>query len=61
MKSYFPLEVAFDEPLPTKAVLEVVPLCLWGVQAVLNIFDPVFTHGRPPLPVTDTLPAVSTQ
>jgi len=52
MKGYFPLKVCFDEPIAFKAVLEVLPFCLWGVEAVLGIFDPVFTHNHPPLPVT---------
>jgi hypothetical protein len=53
MKRCFPLEVAFDEPLPSKGVLEVLPFCLWGVEAVLALFSPVFEEpARPPLPVT---------
>lgn len=52
MKRCFPIEVAFDEPLPVKGVLEVLPFCLWGVDAVLALFGPVFSHGAPPLPVT---------
>ncbi len=30
MKRYFPLEVSLDQPFPPKAVLQVIPLCLWG-------------------------------
>lgn len=52
VKRHFRIQVALDEPLPFKGVLEAVPFCLWGVEAVLTIFDPVFTHGEPPLPVT---------
>jgi len=52
MKRYFPLEVSIDLLLPPKAVLQVLPLCLWGVDQVLALFDPVFAHGQPPLPVT---------
>jgi hypothetical protein len=56
MKSYYPLEVSLDEPLIVKAVLEIVPYCLGAVGAVLRLFDPMFTHGTPPSPVT-TLPS----
>jgi hypothetical protein len=54
MQRYFPLEVSFDEPLALNAVLEVLPFCLWGVGAILRLFEPVFVNGAPPLPVTDT-------
>src|ERR1700722_7258377 len=54
MKRCCPLQVAFGEPSPFQGVLEVLPLCLWGVESVLTIFEPVFrTPGsKPPLPVT---------
>ncbi len=52
MKRYFPLEVSLDQPFAPKAVLRVVPLCLWGVMQVLTLFEPVFAEGKPPLPVT---------
>jgi len=52
MKRAFPLEVAFDEPHPSKGVLEILPFCLWGVESVLRLFEPVFTRHAPPLPVT---------
>lgn len=55
MKRHFPIEVALDEPIPPKGVLTVLPLCLWGVSRVLEIFDPVFSSGQPPLPVTMSL------
>jgi len=55
MKRRFPIEVAFDQPLPAKGVLEVLAFCLWGVEAVLALFGPVFSHGAPPLPVTAIL------
>ena len=52
VKRYFPIEVSLDRPLPPKAVLKELPFCLWGVEQVLAIFEPVFTDGKPPLPVT---------
>ena len=52
MKSYFRIQVALDEQLPFRGVLEAIPFCLWGVEAVLTLFDPVFRRGAPPLPVT---------
>lgn len=52
MKRGFPLQVAFDEPTPFNGVLEVLPFCLWGVESVLRLFEPVFTSLQPPLPVT---------
>jgi hypothetical protein len=52
MKRWFPLEIAFGEPSLFDGVLEVLSLCLWGVEAVLTIFNPVFEDGQPPLPVT---------
>lgn len=54
MKSQFPLHVAiYNESGFSEGVLEVLRLCLWGVKAVLEIFEPVFEHpSKPPLPVT---------
>jgi hypothetical protein len=52
MKRCFPLEVAFGEPAPLQRVLEVLPVCLWGVESVMAIFRPVFDEGAPPLPIT---------
>jgi len=52
MKRHFPLHVSLDEPGPSNRVLDVVPVCLWAVEAVLTIFQPVFSHGAPPLLVT---------
>ena len=53
MKRQFPIEVAFGDVLPFQGVLKVLPLCLWGVESVLTIFDPAFqTPRKPPLPVT---------
>ena len=52
MKGYFPLQVSFREPSPVKRVLEILPWCISGVEAVLDIFAPVFDHGGTPLPVT---------
>jgi hypothetical protein len=52
MKGYFPLQVSFPDPSPVKGVLEILPWCISGVEAVIEIFRPVFESGAPPLPVT---------
>jgi hypothetical protein len=52
MKRYFPLQVAIGEPTVAAGVLEILPFCIWAVEAVLTIFQPVFERGKPPLPVT---------
>jgi hypothetical protein len=57
MKSRFPIEVAFDKQAISKPVLVMLPLCLWAVAEVLRLFEPVFTAGGPPLPVTAINPA----
>jgi hypothetical protein len=57
MKRHFPIDVAIDEPTQLiTSVLTVLPLCLWTVNTVLDIFEPVFSEGKPPLPVTVSLP-----
>ena len=55
MRRAFPLAVSIGEPLSLHAALEVLPFCLWGVETTLELFEPVFLHGRPPLPVTASL------
>lgn len=57
MKRHFALQVSFAQPFPVSGVREVLPFCLWGVRTVLALFEPVFTHGRPPLPATAALEA----
>jgi hypothetical protein len=52
MKRYFSIAVSLSESWATQPVLQVLPFCLWGVDQVLAIFDPVFTEGESPLPVT---------
>jgi hypothetical protein len=52
MKACFPVQVAFGKPGIFNGVLEVLQLCLWAVESVLIIFNPVFENGQPPLPVT---------
>jgi len=52
MQSYFPVHVTLGEDFALIGILEVLTLCIWGVQAVLDLFKPVFTDGQPPLPVT---------
>jgi hypothetical protein len=52
VKRRFPLRVSFYEPLPVSGVLEVLGFCLWGVEAVLTVFEPVFNGRQPPMPVT---------
>ncbi len=60
MKSHFPLQVSFAEPLAVNGVLEVMPLLLWAVETVLDLFEPVFRHGQPPLPAIAALAAEET-
>jgi hypothetical protein len=55
MKREFPLEVSLDEPFLFNGVREVLPFCLWGAEAVLRLFDAVFTSHGTPLPVTAAL------
>src|SRR5262249_48112044 len=38
-KSYFRVQVALDQPPPFRGVLEVVPFCLGGVEAVLRLLS----------------------
>jgi hypothetical protein len=52
MKRHFPLRVSLDEAGPMNQVLATLPICLWAAEAILTIFEPVFSHGEPPLPVT---------
>jgi hypothetical protein len=52
VKRCFPLQVALGEPRLFQGALEELAFCLWGVEAVLTIFNPVFERGQPPLPVT---------
>jgi hypothetical protein len=51
MQGQFPVSVAFDEP--PASVLNTLWFCVWGVMEVLTLFEPVFTTGQPPLPVTE--------
>jgi hypothetical protein len=51
VKRHFPIAVSLDEAWAPQPVLEVLPFCLWGVEQVLALFEPVFTEGKPPLPV----------
>lgn len=55
MRRAFPLAVSIGEPLSLHAALEVLPFCLWGVETTLELFEPAFPHGQPPLPVTASL------
>jgi hypothetical protein len=52
-----PIQVAFSDPEIITGVVEVLETCLWGVGQVLNLFEPVFTHGAPPSPVREVLRA----
>lgn len=52
MKGYFPIQVAFPDPSSVKGVLEILPWCISGAEAVIEIFRPVFEDGAPPLPAT---------
>ena len=51
MKRSFPLHVAIGDD-SFYGVLDVLDLCLWGVEATLQHFAPVFDGLQPPLPVT---------
>jgi hypothetical protein len=55
MQRHFRLQVSFAKPLAVNGVLEVLPFCLWGAETVLRLFDPVFSHGQPPLPAVAAL------
>jgi hypothetical protein len=53
MKRQFAPRVSLQDEMDRPAgVLDVLLSCVWGVEAVLTIFRPVFTDLRPPLPVT---------
>lgn len=52
MKRAFPTQVTLGEAPELYAALTVLFLCLWGVDAVLKLFEPVFASLQPPLPVT---------
>jgi len=56
MKRCFPVQVALNEPWLNNSVTEVLWHCLRGAATVLKIFEPVFSHGLPPLPVTTPPP-----
>jgi hypothetical protein len=52
MKRSFPLYVAIGQNPVLVGALDTLAFCIWGVQAVLTIFNPVFVDLSPPLPVT---------
>ncbi len=58
MQSCFPLEVAADQtpPFIEQPVAVVIPPCLWAVEQVLRLFEPVFAGEGPPLPVSAIQP-----
>jgi hypothetical protein len=48
MKRSFPIEVAFDQKfIGGQPVLVILPLCLWVVEAVLGLFEPVSARKAP--------------
>ena len=55
MKRNFPIQVSFAEPSIDKSVVRILAWCLWSARATLEIFEPVFTHRKPPLLVTASL------
>jgi hypothetical protein len=55
MKRVFPLQVAVGKGLGLQPALVVLGACLWAVESVLTLFDPVFAELKPPLSVT-TIP-----
>jgi hypothetical protein len=54
MKRMFPVEIGFDQRWigVGQSVLVVLPLCLWTVEAIIGLFEPVFDLKEPPLPVS---------
>ena len=55
MKRNFPFDIV-QRPSPDKSVIRILAWCLWSARATLQIFEPVFTQGKPPLLVTESLP-----
>ncbi|MFZ1926320.1 MAG: hypothetical protein WAU42_09285 [Solirubrobacteraceae bacterium] len=60
MKRRFPVDVVIDQtpPFIDQAVLVILPPCLWAVEQVLRLFQPVLTGEGPPLPVSAIQPYV---
>jgi hypothetical protein len=60
MKRRFPVDVVIDQtpPFLDQAVLVILPPCLWAVEQVLRLFEPVFAGEGPPLPVSAIQPFV---
>jgi hypothetical protein len=56
VKRAFSIRVCLTEPAVGYSVTHYLARHLWAVRAVLTIFQPVFTEGKPPLPVTAILP-----
>lgn len=54
MKRAFPLQIEIDDETPWhESAFKTLGLCIWGVEVVLDLFQPVFDgHLQPPLPVT---------
>jgi hypothetical protein len=52
MKRNFPVHIALANLPGTHNLLEILALCLWGTEAILTLFNPVFTGAQAPLPVT---------
>jgi hypothetical protein len=59
MKACFPLQVCIEDPSIVHGVRHILCDCLFAVQGVLDIFDPVFVEYGvkidPPLPLTSLL------
>ena len=59
MKACFPLQVCIEDPSNVHGVRHILCDCLFAVQGVLDIFDPVFVEYGvkidPPLPLTSLL------
>ncbi len=54
LQRYFTLKVSFAD-YRHDGLIEQLTFILWGVEKVLSLFDPTFTNGDPPLPVTTVL------
>ncbi len=55
MKRAFPIQIALGEWPELYSAFTILAACLWGVESVLSLFEPVFARYDPPLPVT-TIP-----
>ena len=58
VEAYFPLQISLWKPFFATGAFRVLTSCITAVRMVLNMFEPVLTHGEPPAPLpywTDSL------